>query len=91
MTPKLMKRLRCRECDRIFSESEILVAVNPFDCDQAINGCPMCKSVDCFELICDEPNCTRTAGCGFPTDNGYRHTCYEHSEFAKAGLNGGDR
>jgi hypothetical protein len=32
--------------------------------------------------ICDEPECYADAGCGFPTDDGYRWTCYEHSKFA---------
>jgi hypothetical protein len=27
---------------------------------------------------CDEPGCTRTAGCGYPVPNGYRRTCHEH-------------
>jgi len=32
--------------------------------------------------FCDEPECYNEAGCGFPTDNGYRWTCYEHSKHA---------
>ena len=32
--------------------------------------------------FCDEPECYEEAGCGFPTDDGYRWTCYEHSKFA---------
>ena len=32
--------------------------------------------------ICDEPECYADAGCGFPSDNGYRWTCYEHSKHA---------
>jgi hypothetical protein len=31
--------------------------------------------------FCDEPGCYKEAGCGFPTDNGYRWTCYDHSKF----------
>lgn len=33
-----------------------------------------------FVGFCDEPDCFDDAGCGFPTDNGYRWTCYEHSK-----------
>lgn len=33
--------------------------------------------------MCDEPGCFDNAGCGFPTENGYRHTCYNHSDFKK--------
>jgi len=32
--------------------------------------------------FCDEPDCYNEAGCGFPTDDGYRWTCYEHSKHA---------
>ena len=32
--------------------------------------------------FCDEPGCYTEAGCGFPTDDGYRWTCYEHSKHA---------
>jgi hypothetical protein len=32
--------------------------------------------------LCDEPECYEEAGCGFPSDDGYRWTCYEHSKFA---------
>jgi len=32
--------------------------------------------------FCDEPECYIEAGCGFPTDDGYRWTCYEHTKFA---------
>lgn len=33
--------------------------------------------------FCDEPGCFKDASCGFPTDTGYRHTCYDHSKFKK--------
>jgi hypothetical protein len=32
--------------------------------------------------FCDEPECYNEAGCGFPSDDGYRWTCYEHSKHA---------
>lgn len=28
--------------------------------------------------LCDEPNCYKHAGCGWPSDEGYRHTCHAH-------------
>lgn len=34
--------------------------------------------------MCDEPGCFDHAGCGFPTENGYRRTCYDHSDFKKS-------
>ncbi len=30
--------------------------------------------------MCDEPGCFKDAGCGWPSDTGYRWTCYEHGE-----------
>jgi len=33
--------------------------------------------------MCDEFGCYEMASCGFPTENGYRRTCYEHSNFNK--------
>ena len=28
--------------------------------------------------ICDEPGCYKSAGCGWPSPDGYRHTCHDH-------------
>lgn len=28
--------------------------------------------------MCDEPGCYKDAGCGWPSETGYRWTCYEH-------------
>jgi len=78
------RRWQCDECEKIYLESDLLTAPNPFEPDFTITGCPHCKSVECFTEICDEPECTQPASCGFPTDNGYRRTCFEHSEFKKA-------
>ena len=27
---------------------------------------------------CDEPGCTKESSCGWPTEGGYRRTCYDH-------------
>jgi hypothetical protein len=40
------------------------------------------ESIKSLVGFCDEPECYNEAGCGFPTDNGYRWTCYEHSKHA---------
>lgn len=71
-------RWRCEECKKIFNESELLQAQNPFDIHQTISGCPNCKAVEDFINICDEPGCDREATCGFPTPSGYRRTCGDH-------------
>lgn len=36
-----------------------------------------------FANVCDEPGCFEHANCGWPSDTGYRRTCYEHSNFEK--------
>jgi len=41
-----------------------------------------------YANICDEPGCFEDVSCGFPTENGYRRTCYEHSHFKKEHENG---
>lgn len=33
--------------------------------------------------LCDEPGCFAHASCGWPSENGYRRTCYQHSNFEK--------
>lgn len=33
--------------------------------------------------LCDEPGCFVEVSAGFPTENGYRRTCFNHSKFAK--------
>lgn len=30
--------------------------------------------------LCDVDECYKSASCGWPSDNGYRHTCGEHME-----------
>jgi len=72
------RKWKCVSCDNISLETELLRATNPFDKDETIEGCPICKCVFGFTEICDEPECTRDATCGFPVENGYRRTCYKH-------------
>ena len=72
------RKWKCVSCDNISLETELLRATNPFDKAETIEGCPICKSVLGFTEICDEPECTREASCGFPVVNGYRRTCYQH-------------
>ncbi len=72
------RKWKCCSCDAISLETELLRATNPFDKDETIEGCPICKYVCGFTEICDEPECTRDATCGFPVANGYRRTCYRH-------------
>ena len=75
------KHWRCENCDEISMECELLRAPNPFDTDKTITGCPYCKWVGDFEVLCDEPGCEEQATCGFPVKEGfggYRRTCGNH-------------
>lgn len=74
----MTKKWRCKYCDQVTVDGELLSAANPFDPSDRIAGCPNCKGVDQFAELCDEPSCTESAGCGFPTQAGYRHTCHNH-------------
>ncbi len=74
------KRWRCEACEAISIESALLTAPNPFDADQTITGCPACKAIEGFAVLCDEPGCDRPVTCGFPLiRGGYRNTCSNHA------------
>jgi hypothetical protein len=76
------KRWRCTECDWVGPERDLLVAPNPFEPQFEVCGCPECRDIDCFHLLCDEPGCEEDGTCGWPTPTGYRHTCSKHSKHA---------
>ena len=78
----MMKKFRCGECGAVHEQKELLTAPNPFDINDTISGCPSCRSACEFTQICDEPGCANGAGCGWPSDSGYRRTCFKHSKFA---------
>ena len=69
---------RCGECDRIVRDEQLLKANNPFGGCGKVIGCPHCKEVADFTNMCDEPHCKQQASGGFPTKDGYRHTCSIH-------------
>ena len=88
MAKDIDKRWRCRACDTITLEPDLLRGPNPFDSEDILCGCPVCHEVNEFDEICDEPNCESIASCGFPTQegdqwDGYRGTCYEHSPYKR--------
>jgi len=68
----------CDECGWHGQEEEMLIAKNPFDESENVNGCPKCKSVDSMLVACDEPGCWKQTSCGTPTPDGYRTTCGQH-------------
>lgn len=77
---KYNKKWRCNTCKNLMYDSELLHGKNPFCEDMIVVGCPYCKDIGDFTGICDEPGCSRDVSCGFPSPDGYRTTCHEHSE-----------
>lgn len=73
------------EKDKVFcncgwkgQKTELLQAQHPFDENDIVYGCPACKGLDEIFLACDVEGCWGYADCGFPTPEGYRHTCGKH-------------
>lgn len=73
-----MGRWYCEECRTVHAADKLLTAPNPFDGSDIIHGCPQCKSIDHFALLCDVPKCQQITTCGWPSPDGYRQTCYTH-------------
>lgn len=75
-------RQRCNSCWSIMDQASLLRAANPFNPDDEIVGCPNCKQCDeGFTCICDEEGCDKPITCGWPSELGYRRTCYKHACF----------
>ena len=72
------ERVECDECEWVGISGQLLRAENPFDPSSEIVGCPACKSVDQFTMLCEIEGCSRHASCGWPDGDEYRQTCYEH-------------
>lgn len=84
------KRWRCKACNQVSFESDLLTAPSPFDHTETLTGCPKCKSCDeGFSMLCDEHGCNREVNCGWPTGvlddpwSGYRHTCSAHAQLGQ--------
>lgn len=72
------KRL-CNSCHRMVDYREILTAPNPFSSVGVVTGCPLCKDVTTFTIVCDQMGCREPYSCGTPTPAGYRMTCGKHA------------
>lgn len=77
------RKIICDEirCDWRGYVGEELIAVNPFDLDEDIRGCPQCKSINTIVYACDEPGCWNRASGGEPYKDGYRWYCYKHNPY----------
>ena len=70
----------CRECQFVGMEQEFDKVKDPRG-DETWTICPKCRAPDRVTSACDEPGCNEEGACGFPTDAGYRRTCFAHSIF----------
>ena len=77
------KRL-CDECGWRGHDIEVVKAANPFDIEDVVVGCPKCRSVNAIKMVCDEQGCWEPSSCGETSEEGYRHICGSHTEWAKA-------
>lgn len=80
----ISRHFRCKACNEVIAERDMLSAPNPFDESDMLTGCPRCLACDYgFALICDHDGCRADASCGWPTaGGGYRQTCHQHSPWA---------
>lgn len=78
--PDLPKEWRCNECGQAHEESQLLTAPNPFAPTEEIYGCPNCKEIGSFRLICQVGDCENDASCGRARFRGFRyaHLCGVH-------------
>ena len=73
------RKIICAECGSVTSESAVLRAVNPFNPEYALLGCPNCKAVDQFRVACTAIGCRSAVTMGMPHEDGvYRSTCSKH-------------
>ena len=73
-------RYRCKVCNWIGGDKEMLKASSPFDAEDTLRACPECKQcTEGFDLLCNISGCKEIGDCGFPTKmHGYMWTCYKH-------------
>lgn len=73
---------RCENCNHRMSDRDILQVSVPHpkrpEERVPLSQCPECGECERFTNMCDEPDCTRVAGCGWPSPEGYRNTCFPH-------------
>ena len=68
----MMSKLICEECDWHGQDEDMLTAINPFDKDDTIIGCPKCFAINTLLPACDVPECWQVVSCGTPTPGGYK-------------------
>ncbi len=72
------RRWRCLRCAWIGTREAMLEAPHSFLTDEIVLGCPSCREIDKFELMCDVEDCPNEATCGLLSAAGYRRICRHH-------------
>ena len=72
----------CTECRFIGMSDEFDKVKDPRG-DDTWRVCPKCRTPEHITMACDEPGCERESSCSFPTDAGYRRTCFQHSIYKR--------
>lgn len=78
MKPDTKSKCTDYRCGWFGKDEDVLIAKNPFDPDDFVTGCPLCKQINTITYACDEEGCWADATCGTPTAAGYRRTCGKH-------------
>ena len=88
MNPYQKDKARCKNwrCNWKGLEQEILLAPNPFDASDQLQGCPKCKDINTMLVCCYEAECWEFVDGGEPTPAGYKQACGDHlSRIVKGG------
>lgn len=79
-------RWRCKSCDAVTLEPDLLTAPSPFDPTETLYGCPQCKQCGPgYDQLCDEIGCGDLVCAGVQIVNasggrdGYRLVCGKHA------------
>ncbi len=68
----------CERCGWKGYSDAILTAPSPFDPQDTLYACPVCKNIGTTRTCCDEPLCWEQDTIGTPIPGGYRRTCHNH-------------
>ena len=71
-------KVLCEDCEWCGDIKEMLSAVNPFNEDALVQGCPNCKEVIIPYSACSIDGCSERACNDKPTNDGYMMFCYRH-------------
>lgn len=78
----MRQKWSCNECGSSIMDQDLVSIFVPHPKTKEpvqVSQCPECGDVNCFTLACDETGCGRAASSGWPSPEGYRYTCCEHS------------